>query len=249
MLRAVRFSAAFDFALDGEARSAIAEMAPEIHAVSPERIAMEMRRMLSDAGRAAGVRLASGNRAGRRSIARDRFEGRIERQRFNKMLDLLPQLGVSCSFPLALAAVLHLATDAAGTAKVCRRWKLSNKETERVCWLVEHHAALNDAETIRWSALQPILLSEGIEDLLTLMEASSPQGAEAAAHCRRLLERPRERLDPPPLVSGNDLAAFGIPSGPQYKTLLQRVRDAQLDEEVRSKEEALAMVRKLVVSG
>ena len=76
MLRAVRFAAAFDFTLDDEARAAIAEMAAEIHVVSPERIAMEMRRLLADSSRAAGVRLlletglargsAAGNRAPRR---------------------------------------------------------------------------------------------------------------------------------------------------------------------------------------
>lgn len=126
---------------------------------------------------------------------------------------------------------------------------MSNKETERICWLIERHAALNETESMRWSAIQPILVSEGIGDLLTLMDASSPAGRKAAAHCRRLLERPCERLDPPPLLTGNDLAALGIPSGPRYKTLLQRVRDAQLDEEVRTKEEALAMVEKLVASG
>ena len=72
MLRAVRFAAAFDFTLDDEARAAIAEMAPEIHVVSPERIAMEMRRLLADAGRADGVRLLLGNRPGRGGAAGDR---------------------------------------------------------------------------------------------------------------------------------------------------------------------------------
>ncbi|MCD4726297.1 MAG: CCA tRNA nucleotidyltransferase, partial [Pirellulales bacterium] len=52
MLRAVRFTAAFDFTLDAEARRAIAEMAAEIHVVSPERIAVEMRRLLADRNRA-----------------------------------------------------------------------------------------------------------------------------------------------------------------------------------------------------
>ena len=95
---------------------------------------------------------------------------------------------------------------------------------------------------MRWSELQPLLVAEGIDDLLTLVEAASPAGAEAAAHCRRLLAQPRETLDPPPLLTGDDLLASGIPSGPQYKMLLERIRAAQLDGEVRTKEEALAMV-------
>ena len=55
MLRAVRFAATFALTLDDETRAAIVEMAAEIHVVSPERIAMEMRRLLADSSRAIGV--------------------------------------------------------------------------------------------------------------------------------------------------------------------------------------------------
>ncbi len=47
--------------------------------------------------------------------------------------------------------------------------------------------ALADARAMRWSALQPLLVAEGIDDLLALIEAASPAGAEAAAYCRSLL--------------------------------------------------------------
>ncbi len=57
MLRAVRFSATFDFALEEETQAAISEMAGQIGVVSPERIAMEMRRMLVEPSRVAAVRL------------------------------------------------------------------------------------------------------------------------------------------------------------------------------------------------
>ena len=57
MLRAVRFSATFDFALEEETQAAIREMADQIDVVSPERIAMEMRRMLVDPSRVAAIRL------------------------------------------------------------------------------------------------------------------------------------------------------------------------------------------------
>ena len=57
MLRAVRFTAAFGFALDAATAAAVREMAPQITVVSPERIAMEMRRVLTESGRVQGVRL------------------------------------------------------------------------------------------------------------------------------------------------------------------------------------------------
>ena len=84
-------------------------------------------------------------------------------------------------FPLALAALLYPFVDAEGAAAVCGRWRLSNKETERVGWLVGQHASLLDARAMRWSALQPLLVAEGIDDLLALTEAGSSAGAAAAA--------------------------------------------------------------------
>jgi tRNA nucleotidyltransferase/poly(A) polymerase len=242
MLRAVRFAATLDFALDAEARRAIAEMAHEIHVVSPERISVEMQRLLADPHRAAGVRLLVET-----GLAAEVLPEIVPANRLpfrTETLDSLSRLGDECGFPLALAAVLCPCVDAAGAAAVCRRWRLSNQQRDRVCWLVEHRTALDNAPAMRWSALQPLMVAEGIDDLLKLMESASPTAAGAVAHCRRLLDQPRQVLDPPPLLTGDDLLAQGIPSGPRYRSLLDRLRAAQLDGDVRTKDEALAMVGK-----
>jgi poly(A) polymerase len=126
---------------------------------------------------------------------------------------------------------------------------LSNKETDRAVWLVVYHAALAQAATMRWSQLQPLVIAEGIDDLLALQEAASPQAAEDAAYCRKLREQPREVLDPPPLLTGDDLCARGVPPGPIYKVLLERVRAAQLDGEIHSPAEAWAMVSRATQEG
>ena len=247
MLRAVRFTAAFDFALDAEARAAIAEMASEIHAVSPERIAMEMRRLLTDSRRAEGIRLLMDTGLAAEVLPEIVPRDDAERTRLDETLELLARLPVDAGFPLALAALLLPFVDAVGAMNVCRRWRLSNKETEQTGWLVEHHAALDGAMTMRWSQLQPLLVAEGVGDLLALVEAASLADSEATAHCRRLLTQPRDSLDPPPLVTGDDLLANGIPSGPRYKMLLERIRAAQLDGEVCTKAEAMAMVKEWIV--
>jgi poly(A) polymerase len=244
MLRAVRFAAAFDFTLDAEVRTAIGEMAPEILVVSPERIAMEMRRMLSDAGRAAGVRLLWETGLAAQVLPEIVPGDDPQRQRFDDSLTVLARLGSQCGFPLALAALLSPCVGAEQAAAVCRRWRLSNKESSRTGWLVANCRALADAQSMRWSALQPLLAAEGAADLLALAEAGAPAGAEAAAYCRRLLAQPCDLLDPPPLVTGDDLLALGIAPGPEYQVLLQRIRDAQLDGDVRAKPAALAMVEK-----
>ncbi len=242
MLRAVRFAAAYQLSLDDEIREAVAEMAAEIRVVSPERIAMEMRRLLADGSRAVGVRLMM--ETGLAAAVLPEIVPRDEpgRLRFDETLNVLSRLGAECGFPLALAVLLYPVVDAAGATAVCRRWRLSNKETHRVAWLVQHRAALIAARSMRWSELQPLLVAEGVDDLLALTEAEAV-ATDAAAYCRSLLAQPRASLDPPPLLSGDDLQAQGIPAGPRYRMFLERLRAAQLDGEIRTKDEALALAK------
>jgi poly(A) polymerase len=248
MLRAVRFTAAFDFTLDADARAAIAEMAPQIHAVSAERIAMEMQRLLTDSNRASGVRLLLETGLAAEVLPEIVPRNDAERAGLDSTLAVLARLPGDVRFAVALAALLLPRVEAAGADAVCRRWRLSNKETDLVGWLVQNHTAIDQAATMPWSKLQPLLVAEEIGDLLTLVEATTP-GSAAAAHCRRLLAQPRDALDPPPLLTGDDLLANGIPSGPQYRMLLERIRAAQLDGEARTKPEALALVKKWVMDG
>jgi poly(A) polymerase len=152
---------------------------------------------------------------------------------------------------LALAGLLHPFVDGSGGERLCRRWKLSNSETNRVQWLLTHQKGLAGASQVAWSSLQPVVVSEGIEELLALVEAiaaAAGRSSDDAAYCRELLKQPCEQLDPPPLLSGNDLIAHGVPRGKRYARLLQQVRDAQLDGKVGTKAEALQLVDRLMSS-
>ncbi|MEX2026545.1 MAG: CCA tRNA nucleotidyltransferase, partial [Pirellulaceae bacterium] len=62
MLRAVRFTATFDFALDAETLAAIQQQADELTVVSVERIAAELRRMLVHPHRKRAMELLRGAR-------------------------------------------------------------------------------------------------------------------------------------------------------------------------------------------
>jgi poly(A) polymerase len=59
----------------------------------------------------------------------------------------------------------------------------------------------------------------------------------------------KERLEPqeshPRLVSGHDLISMGLQPGPQFRRLLTAVQEAQWEGTVHSREEALALVRRL----
>ena len=152
-------------------------------------------------------------------------------------------------FPLALATLLAPRVDAAAVREVGLRWRLSNKETDEAAWLVERRDALAAPQSMRWSKLQPLLAHPWAGSLVALHEASSPQGAEEGAYRRQLLTQPRDRLDPPPLVSGDDLQAIGLRPGPKFKAILQTIRDVQLDGEVQTREEALRLAQTAATIG
>jgi tRNA nucleotidyltransferase (CCA-adding enzyme) len=49
-----------------------------------------------------------------------------------------------------------------------------------------------------------------------------------------------------PKTSGHDLKKRGLPPGPAYQTILRRLRDARLDGEVRTNEDELRLLEKLI---
>ncbi|QJX00064.1 CCA tRNA nucleotidyltransferase [Frigoriglobus tundricola] len=176
----------------------------------------------------------------------------------------------SVSFPLAFAAVLHDVgkprvfgrtadrytfhgherVGAEMTSRIADRLKLSNTETARLCWLVDKHQYLADAPTMRMSRLKPILVHPGIGELLALHRADARASGKSLEHvefCERVLrEMPPEELNPPPAVTGEHLIAVGLKPGPQFKRLLDAVREAQLEGRVRTKEEGLELVEELL---
>lgn len=270
MLRGVRFAATFDFRLDDATLAATGELAASVTAVSPERIAQEMRGLLVVSGRARAVDLL--RETGLLDVLLPELTPLaglpLEPQRpergtiWQYTLAVLDRLDEP-SFPLALAALAHasagnLNEDAEKAARsaaqlvgrISARWKLSNKETDLACWLVEHQHALLPAESLPWRRLQRLLITPAIDELLALHAAIAEAAGREQRHvafCRDRLRLPPGELNPPPLLTGDDLLRHGVPPGKLYKLLLDAVRDAQLDRTVGQRDEALALVDRLVM--
>ena len=69
----------------------------------------------------------------------------------------------------------------------------------------------------------------------------------AASMLADYYERQQQVISPPKLISGHDLMdEFGLKEGPRIGELLEAVREAQVEGEVRTKEEALALVKGLL---
>ena len=247
LLRAVRMAARFDFPIEPGTAAAVREMAPEIRVVSAERIAEELRKMLVHRNRAWAVRQMAELGLLPHVLPEVAPTGDVW-QHTLKVLEVLagprwPGPG-PVSFPLAFAALLHAAgRRTAGAAG--RRLKLSNAEIDRTVWLVERHRYLCDAPTNRASRLKPILVHPGIGELLALHRADAVAGGRSVDHvefCERMLrEHTRDELDPPPLLTGDDLLALGWERGPLFKKVLDAVREAQLDGTIMNNDDAIRL--------
>jgi poly(A) polymerase len=177
------------------------------------------------------------------------------------------------SFPLAIAAFLHDAgkpfarsfqhgryayhnheqLGAAIAEQVGRRLKLSNTERERITWLVKYHQYLGEAKRLREAKLKRTLAEPGIEELLALHRADALATTGDASHIDYcwdyMRDQPSGPINPPPLLTGHDLVRHGLTPGPQFASLLERVREGQLEGQLRSKREALEWVDREVQSG
>ncbi len=179
------------------------------------------------------------------------------------VLELLP---ADPSFTLAFAALLHDVgkpltrefhhgrysfhnheqVGAQISDRLCRDLKLSNAERERIDWLVAFHQYLGEAKKLRESKLKRILAEPGIDDLLALHRAdalASTGNIEHVDYCQYYLKvEPAGPINPPPLITGHDLVRHGLEPEPHFATILEQVREAQLEGQIQTKRAALEWV-------
>ena len=245
MLRAVRFTATLNFSLDEITARAIEEMSSELVVVSAERIAQELKKMLVDVHRRRAIQLAE-----EVGLIRVIFPELDEIRRQSNWIETLRCLDLlhAPSFELAMAALLRPLGTPSKVESVCRRLKLSNDETDRITWLVAHHNDLDHAPALSLASLKKVLSHPYRDDLLkfqTGLRLSTSKNLEPVEFCQEFLARtPDEVLDPVPLATGDDLIAMGLKPGPGFKSVLEKIRDAQLNLEIRTRVEALALARK-----
>jgi len=257
MVRAVRFAATFEFAIDPATFAAIRELAGEIVIVSAERIATEMRNMLRHPCRRRAVELLEEARLlpillpeSERLVSGDSQSHDARQQ----MLAMLDQLELP-SFPAALAIILRgiQRTDTPVQARqVAQRWRLTNLETATVARLLELESLVRSAADVPWPRLQRVLISEGIDELLAYagaVAAVEERHQRAIEYCREKLAMPREVLNPTQLLTGDDLRAAGFFPGPKFKLVLNALRDAQLQGQVTTPAEALQWSRDFLEQG
>jgi tRNA nucleotidyltransferase/poly(A) polymerase len=257
MLRGVRFAATFDFRIDPATLTAIRTQARELTIVSAERIAGEMRRMLTLPRRAQALRLL--REAWLLDIVLPESAKLVDPRRtddagiapeWETTLRLLGQ-GSPPSFVTALAMVLRGLRPAEIPARefaaaIAHRWRLANDERDDVAWLLEQEELVCHADQRPWPTVQRVLAAHRCEALLDFADRvarDQPSWQAGIAFCRGQIARPEADWNPPPLITGAELIEIGLRPGPLFREILDRVRDAQLDRLVTSHAEAIGLAR------
>ncbi len=252
MLRAVRFTATFDFQLDAATATAVKNTAAEIKIVSGERIGAELRRMLIHQNRNTAINLLRElnllNQIFPEAIVRSHTFANWPSKAVEKNL---VQLGRQTTVPIALAAWLgELTTDPRQIDQICRAWKLTVDEIKTANWLIENEPSIRQANQLPWPKIQRILIQPHVESAITLATAianvnESPTEKKSIEFCVEKLALPSELLNPRPLLTGDDLVQQGMRPGPQFKKLIDQVRDAQLENKIETKSQAIDLAKKI----
>jgi poly(A) polymerase len=277
MLRAVRFAARFDFVLDPATAHAIRELAPAIHEVSAERIRDEILKILTEGAARRGFELLDDTGLLRQVLPEVKaLQGVAQPPEFHPegdvwthtlmMLEGLGKSSQPVTPTLALGVLLHDIGKPATfrvrerirfdghvevgiriAENICRRLKLSSRETERVAELVGQHMRFKDFARMRRSTQLKFLALDGFAEHLELhrLDCLASHGNLDVYQAARqmMLETPAEVVRPEPLVNGHDLIALGYQPGPRFKEILDAVRDAQLEGQITTHEEALALAQ------
>lgn len=133
------------------------------------------------------------------------------------------------------------------TETILRRLRFSNKEVEEVATVVRHHMTLQQAPQMRKATLRRLLLRPTFPLELELHRLDC-LGSHRRLEVYEFLVAQAEELarQPaliPPLVTGHDLLALGLASGPALGQLLRDIRERQLQDELRTRAEALEFAR------
>jgi len=133
--------------------------------------------------------------------------------------------------------------------ELCRRLRFSNDDTDQIKALVANHMKFKDVPQMRQSTLKRFVRLPQFDEHLELhrLDCQSSHGKLDAYEAVRsfLAQTPPAEVRPPRLLSGDDLKDLGYTPGPEFQKILSTLEDAQLEEAVQTRDQALEFVRRL----
>jgi poly(A) polymerase len=264
LLRAIRFAARFDLAIEDATDLAIELASPHLVRISPERIAEELRIMLTATSRGRAwqmirrykldeviFRFAHHHAAATRTAAQPEWPVAPAPRFFERVL---PEQIIGFGLALAAAALEH----AVDRLRLPMNWpvlpvrplvhalrqslRISNDEADAMQGCLEGVERLVREQHPSVATLKR-LLAKPTASLSRALLAALP--AELAGNRGTIETRLRELEEteyaPAPLITGDDLTAAGLQPGKAFKVALDVVYDAQLEGRVMTRDQALEL--------
>ncbi len=136
---------------------------------------------------------------------------------------------------------------------ILARLRFSNDDTAQILALIQHHMRFGDILQMKQSTLKRFLRLPKFDEHLALhwLDCTACHGILTLYD----FAQQQYEAEPPPdtrphlLVTGRDLIAAGYPPSPQFKPMLNLAEDAQLEGQIHSTEEGLALIREYFPSG
>lgn len=125
---------------------------------------------------------------------------------------------------------------------ICRRLRFSNEETEQIAALVGNHMRFGAVEAMKKSTLKRFVRLPQFDEHMELHRLdclSSHRHLDSYEFIQHFLgATPPEQVRPERLLTGDDLLAMGFLPGPEFARILRAVEDAQLEGQLKTKEDA-----------
>jgi poly(A) polymerase len=132
--------------------------------------------------------------------------------------------------------------------EILNRLRFPKKEIEEAVVCVRQHMQFKDVKEMRTATLRRLLLRETFPLELELHKLDCLGSHRSLDHYDFLVEQAKELEKKPeirpPLLKGEDLIALGMEPGPALGELLHEIREKQLSDELTTKREAKAWVKK-----
>ncbi len=276
MLRAVRFAARLNFSIEPGTLASIQREASCICRISVERIRDELVRILTESGASRGFELLDECGLLIHVLPQVKaFQGVAQPPEFHPegdvwthvllMLDhlrkptptlalgvLLHDIGKPLTFRIAdrIRFDGHAEVGAKLAQTILSQLKFPNEDLEQVTSLVANHMRFKDVRQMRLSTLKRFLRLPRFEEHLELhrLDCLASNGYTDSYEFVRekITELAEDELRPMRLINGDDLIRAGYKPGPQFANALEAVETAQLEGEIRTREEALALARSVL---
>lgn len=270
LLRAVRFAARLDYAIESDTYAALSRMASQVVEVSIERIRAELVYILRGRNAGRGLRLMHDTGLlGAILPEVEAMAGVEQPPLFHPEGDVLEHTCLMLdgmenpSLELAVAVLLHDVGkpetqtfaerirfdehDCAGEAAartICRRLRFSSEQTDQIAALVGNHMRFMAVQHMKLSTLKRLLAMPRFEEHLELhrLDCIGSHGKldNYEFLVQKMEEFSREEIEPPRLLTGTDLIALGYTPGPLFGEILSALREEQLEGRITARGRAEA---------